>query len=324
MNTRAFVWIIFFALNILAVYPQETTYVIRTGDTLYSVARKYGVSYQSILQLNDIKNPEKIYVGQKIRIPSASKDSPSDNQNYRDHRVQKGETLFGIARESGISVTTLRSINRLPDTYVLKEGTILKVPANGGSETAAPSPTSASGSSVASSSTVVANPNAVPIPTVTAGPSVASTSAETATGQNTGTVSSSGPATDARPTVPKTVDPSITWPVPPKTIAYMTGKLYGVVIGSEKSQIVKSLSPGTVVSAGPYRGFGRVVIVQAPDKLVYVYGGCDTVLVKVGDRISSGSQLGTLGVDGVSQEAELFFLVYKDNAPIDPAKAPRY
>jgi len=78
----------------------------------------------------------------------------------------------------------------------------------------------------------------------------------------------------------------------------MTGKLYGVVIGSEKSQSVKSLSPGTVVSAGPYRGFGRVVIVQAPDKLVYVYGGCDTVLVKWGIESQAGSELGTWGEMG--------------------------
>jgi len=322
MNTRWFLWIIFFTLTVFSVYPQETTYVIRTGDTLYSVARKYGVSYQAILQLNDIKNPEKIYIGQKIRIPSSTKDSSPGDQSYGEHRVKKGETLFGIAREAGTSVVTLRAINKLSDSYVLKEGAILKVPENN------PPPGKVVENTQSTPSTDQ-KPSSVP-GTVTAdtadtgvGPG-----ADTGAGPAAGIASSTSPeaisATDARPTVPKTVDPSISWPVPPKTMAYMTGKLYGVVIGSEKSQRVQSLSPGTVVSAGPYRGFGRVVIVQAPDKVVYVYGGCETVLVKVGDRVLPGSELGTLGVDGVSKEAELFFLVYKDNHPIDPAKAPRY
>lgn len=324
MNTRRFLWIIFFALHIFFVYAQETTYIIRTGDTLYSVARKHGVSYQSILQLNAVKNPEKIYVGQRIRIPSSPKDGSVGDQNYREHRVKKGETLFGIARETGISVTTLKEINKLSDSYVLKEGSILKVP----EDISSPGKAAVT---MQSTPAIDQKPPSVPANVVSETSSTGSTSnsaagtgAGPAVGTASGSTTGSTGLTDARPSIPKTVDPSINWPVPPKTIAYMTGKLYGVVIGSEKSQRVKSLSPGTVVSAGPYRGFGRVVIVQAPSTLVYVYGGCDTVLVKVGDRISAGSELGTLGVDGVSKEAELFFLVYKDNAPIDPAKAPRY
>lgn len=43
-------------------------YVVRSGDTLSGIAKSYGVSYQSIAALNHISNPNKIYVGQKIRI----------------------------------------------------------------------------------------------------------------------------------------------------------------------------------------------------------------------------------------------------------------
>jgi murein DD-endopeptidase MepM/ murein hydrolase activator NlpD len=128
---------------------------------------------------------------------------------------------------------------------------------------------------------------------------------------------------DVRPTAPKTVDSSLRWPVVPKAIAYMTGKLYGVVVRGERSEPVRSLTQGMVLAAGPYRGFGRVAIVQVNGGYLYVYGGCESLSVKVGDRIGPGTELGRLGIDAVSTQPQLFFMVYRRDTPIDPAKAPR-
>jgi septal ring factor EnvC (AmiA/AmiB activator) len=128
---------------------------------------------------------------------------------------------------------------------------------------------------------------------------------------------------DPRSTALKTVDASLRWPVNPKGIAYMTGKLSGVVLEGEQAESVRSLTRGTVVSAGPYRGFGRVAIVQVAGGYLYVYGGCESLSVKEGDRVGSGTELGKLGIDAVSQKPQLFFLVYQNNNPIDPSKAPR-
>ncbi|MDR2049862.1 MAG: peptidoglycan DD-metalloendopeptidase family protein [Treponema sp.] len=122
---------------------------------------------------------------------------------------------------------------------------------------------------------------------------------------------------------PVKVDPSIRWPVRAKDISYLTGKLYGVVVTGERSEPVKSLIQGTVVHAGPYRGFGRVAIVQVTGGYFYVYGGCESLSVKEGDRVAPGAELGKLGVDAKSEKPQLFFLVYRSNNPIDPAKAPR-
>jgi septal ring factor EnvC (AmiA/AmiB activator) len=118
-------------------------------------------------------------------------------------------------------------------------------------------------------------------------------------------------------------DSSTIWPVPAKEAAYMTGKLSGIVITATQGEAVKCLFPGTVVSAGPYRGFGRVAIVQTSGGYLYVYGGCETLNVREGDKVASGATLGALGIDAVSEKPQLFFMVYKNNAPLDPAKAPR-
>jgi septal ring factor EnvC (AmiA/AmiB activator) len=103
----------------------------------------------------------------------------------------------------------------------------------------------------------------------------------------------------------------------------MTGKLSGVMIGGTRAESVTSLTWGMVLSAGPYRGFGRVVIVQVDGGYLYVYGGCESISVREGDRVAPGTEIGKLGIDVVSGRPQLFFMVYKSNAPIDPAMAPR-
>jgi septal ring factor EnvC (AmiA/AmiB activator) len=128
---------------------------------------------------------------------------------------------------------------------------------------------------------------------------------------------------DARSTVVRNLDNSVRWPVNPKELAYMQGKLNGVLLQGERYEPVKSLTQGTVVSAGPYRGFGRIAIVQSTGGYLYVYGGCESLSVKEGDAVAPGTELGKLGIDAVSEKPQLFFMVYRNNIPVDPATAPR-
>ncbi len=50
-------------------YPPVSTYVVQPGDTLYSLARRYGTTVQAIARANGLHSPN-IYVGQRLRIPS--------------------------------------------------------------------------------------------------------------------------------------------------------------------------------------------------------------------------------------------------------------
>jgi murein DD-endopeptidase MepM/ murein hydrolase activator NlpD len=124
-------------------------------------------------------------------------------------------------------------------------------------------------------------------------------------------------------TEPPVRQADVRWPIKPGKITYMTGKLSGVTIIGERSESVKSLTQGTVVSAGPYRGFGKGVIVEVDGGYLYLYGGLESLSVKEGDRVGPGMELGKLGMNAVSGKPQLFFTVYRRNVPIDPAKAPR-
>ncbi|MCL2808827.1 MAG: LysM peptidoglycan-binding domain-containing protein [Treponema sp.] len=115
---------------------------------------------------------------------------------------------------------------------------------------------------------------------------------------------------------------ALRWPVVPKEITYMTDQM-GVVVEGEQFESVLSLTQGNVVSAGPWRKFGRVVIVETTGGYYYMYGGCETITVNVGDRITPGMELGKLGINSVSDRPQLFFMVFRNETPMDPALAPR-
>jgi murein DD-endopeptidase MepM/ murein hydrolase activator NlpD len=265
---------------------------MQKGETIYALARSYGVRVQDILALNGITDPRKVRVGQRIKIPRKAGTESSvletagtggaEAGEFIHYQVARGESFYGIARRYGVTVLSLRTVNNLREDYVLKAGDWLRIPQ---SEPAAGSQAASPG--IPAEGTTVAG--------------VAVRSVET-----------------------RAMDPaSVQWPVNAKEVQYMTGKLSGVVLLGERSESVKNLLQGTVVSAGPYRGFGKVVIVQSQGGYLYVYGGCESLSVKEGDRVVSGVELGKLGIDGVSSKPQLFFMVYRSNTPVDPVTAPR-
>jgi murein DD-endopeptidase MepM/ murein hydrolase activator NlpD len=271
------------------VPAEEAVHVVVKGETIYSIARSFRVSAEELMSFNSITDPSRLQIGSRLKIPGGSsvqKPVSANTQKLTEYRAQKNDTLYSIARQNGVSLETLRSVNGFSEAYVLKVGDRVKIPQNSSTGTV-------SGGGTQS--------NQKP-QTVTASPS---SSVQRSTGAEKG------------------IDSTLRWPVSPKELSYMKGKLSGVSVTGERSEPVKSLSGGTVVSAGPYRGFGRVVIIQANGGYLYVYGGCESLSVKEGDRVGPGMELGKLGIDAVSNKPELFFMVYKNNAPIDPAKAPR-
>ncbi|MDR1257525.1 MAG: M23 family metallopeptidase [Spirochaetaceae bacterium] len=260
----------------------ETIHVLKSGETIYGLAREYGVKVEEILFINGIEDARRVQSGQRIRIPDRPTMVSPVNLDPNApavelYNVQKGDTFFGISRRYGVPLPELTRVNNLPENYVLKTGDVLKIP--------------------------IESQNTDKTQLIAEAPVLASISEPPRPGSE--------------------VNLSLIWPINPKEASYMTGKLSGVAIVGEQSEGVYCIFPGTVISAGPYRGFGRVVIVKSIEGYLYVYGGCETLFVKAGDTVATGMELGRLGIDAVSGQAALFFMVYLNNAPVDPATAPR-
>ncbi|MBU0679130.1 MAG: LysM peptidoglycan-binding domain-containing protein [Verrucomicrobia bacterium] len=114
---------VFACLLLLCVsaWAEENIYIVRKGDTLSEIASKHGVSSSSLARLNDISNPKKLQIGQKLSIPI----KPGEPIEYE---VQTGDTLERIARKHHTRISTLIELNTLADPDRLKVGQKLVVP----------------------------------------------------------------------------------------------------------------------------------------------------------------------------------------------------
>jgi len=106
------------------VTPQVGYYhVVQTGDTLYSLAKRYGTSIQAIMQANGLTSYI-IRIGQKLYIPPPGTPPPGPVI----HTVLPGETLWSLARRYCTTVQAIMLANRLWD-YMIYAGQLLIIPA---------------------------------------------------------------------------------------------------------------------------------------------------------------------------------------------------
>jgi LysM repeat protein len=77
------------------------TYYVKKGDTLRKIAAKFNTTVEAILQINNIADPNRIYVGQAITLPAY----------ISTYIVQKGDTLKIIANKYGTTVEKLLGLN---------------------------------------------------------------------------------------------------------------------------------------------------------------------------------------------------------------------
>ena len=291
--------LLFFVLFSFAGFAEDVIHIIEKGDTLYSISKKYNTPVDSILKKNNLSDPSKIKIGQKLIIPAASsakndkKTNTKTNSEELTHVIQKGDTLYALAKKFGVKFSDILKLNGLSEKTPLKIGQILKIP---------------QGKSQGSAKEQKSN-------SVQTDKQNKTSTTKAASDKNSQAVKPS--------TSTKQADSKLLWPVPASKVSYLSGKITGVVIDSVKGQAVKAVSSGKVVSTGPHRGFGQVVFVQSKTKHIYVYGGMEKIAVRKGDTIAVGQKLGELGVELFSGKARLYFMVYDKNKPIDPAKAPR-
>ncbi|MBE9507939.1 MAG: LysM peptidoglycan-binding domain-containing protein, partial [Chloroflexi bacterium] len=102
-------------------------HVVKRGETLFSIARRYGVTVEAICAANGIADPSLIYAGQRLVIPVASvADSPG--AAGATHIVQPGENLFRIAQRYGTTVTALAELNGIYNPGHIVAGQTLVIP----------------------------------------------------------------------------------------------------------------------------------------------------------------------------------------------------
>jgi len=100
---------------------EPVIHIVQPGETIYSIARRYGTSVEAIISANGIVNPNRIYVGQRLTIPIQG--SPATTV----YSVQRGDTLFSIARRYGTTANSLASLNGLSNPNFIWAGQRLRL-----------------------------------------------------------------------------------------------------------------------------------------------------------------------------------------------------
>ena len=103
-------------------------YVVQPGDTLFLIARRYGLTVEELLRANpQITNPDLIMPGEVISIPARAVPTPPPGM-FRRYVVQPGDTMFLIAQRFGISLTELLRANPGVDPNLIVPGQVINIP----------------------------------------------------------------------------------------------------------------------------------------------------------------------------------------------------
>lgn len=123
-------------LNYIGILTEDM-YVVKKGDTLYSIAQKFNTTVNDLKQLNNLTS-NNLTIGSSLKIPEAVKEEEKNDANY--YKVKSGDTLYSIAKKFNISVEKLKDINNLKSnlisigqnlkvndygTYIVKKGDTL-------------------------------------------------------------------------------------------------------------------------------------------------------------------------------------------------------
>ncbi len=100
--------------------------VVQWGDTLYRIAARHGTTVDVLVRANNLPNPNFVYAGQRLVIPSASPQPPPPSSVYV---VRPGDTLYSIARRAGTTVSTILRANALVNPDFIYSGQRLNLTA---------------------------------------------------------------------------------------------------------------------------------------------------------------------------------------------------
>lgn len=104
-----------------------STYTVQSGDSLWSIANKFGVTVNDLKNANGLTS-NLLSIGQVLIIPNSNTNNPT-NPSYTTYTVQRGDSLWSIANNFGVTVDAIKTLNNLTSN-LLSVGQVLQIPNN--------------------------------------------------------------------------------------------------------------------------------------------------------------------------------------------------
>jgi len=93
------------------------TYLVKSGDSLSVIAKKYGTTVTNLKQLNGLKS-DTIYVGQNLKVPQSTTTTTTATTVPATYIVKSGDTLSGIAKQYGLTISNIKQLNGLTSDVI--------------------------------------------------------------------------------------------------------------------------------------------------------------------------------------------------------------
>ncbi len=120
-------------LKIPSALLPESTYTVKKGDSLYSIANKYNTTVDELKRINNLTS-NILSIGQILKLPSDKASDVENEENTISYTVQKGDSLYSIARKYDTTIDRIKDLNNLT-TNLLSIGQVLLIPTDTNLET---------------------------------------------------------------------------------------------------------------------------------------------------------------------------------------------
>ena len=120
-------------LKIPSALLPESTYIVKKGDSLYSIANKYNTTVDELKRINNLTS-NILSIGQVLKLPSDKVSNVEKEENTISYTVQKGDSLYSIARKYSTTIDKIKDLNNLT-TNLLSIGQVLLIPTDTNLET---------------------------------------------------------------------------------------------------------------------------------------------------------------------------------------------
>ncbi len=306
---------------------EPIVYTVKAGDNLWDISRKYGVSVEVIIDVNNFRDKDFLSLGRKIEIPAIGGGVSDYNQKQEPtiitYTVAKGDNLWSISQRFDVKMTSIISANNLKEISRLSIGQKLKLPitnmniakAEGYSQNAA-------GEEI--------------IYYVKKGENLWSISRDY--NVKLGSIIAANNITDASkisagqrlsiPNVPgaRLSISNFIWPIrgrisSPYGVRVSNGRKEfhsGIDIGGSTGTNIVATESGRVSYTGYMRGYGNVIILSHDRGYSTVYGHNSVNLVKKGQYVKKGSIIGKVGRTGNATGSHLHFEIRLSGKPVNP------
>jgi lipoprotein NlpD len=291
-------------------------YQVQRGDTLYSIAFRYGLDYRKVAQVNSIPDPYIIYPGQHLYLwqRASSPVIVSPAPQTPAPVISGNPGLPESYTPSPVIVTAVPGIAAPPVSQVAMPSS----PVYQGGNTASGSEASSGGASLPSQTASTGTAAGVKPTTAPATPS--SSPPAVAAAPVAAPRPSAAPKPARAPTPGARVS-SWRWPSNGSVTRRYSSSLHkGIDIGGSRGDPVYAVADATVVYAGTgIVGFGELIILKHNDIYISAYGHNSRLLVREGDVVGVGQTIAEKGSSG-TDTVKLHFEIRKEGKPIDPLK----